>query len=105
MPSNTKNMYISVDTLLSKMEEKFLDSKRKIENGNPYLDSLAEGYTEIEILVHEILLTRPDAVAHIVRCVNCDFRDGKKAGQPNIVCWNMHEDAFCSYCEEKESSE
>lgn len=41
-----------------------------------------------------------DAVP-VVRCKDCIFRDGKTSGQPNIICWNMHEDDFCSYGEKR----
>lgn len=33
----------------------------------------------------------------VVRCDDCIYRDGKTAGQPNILCWQMHVDDFCSY--------
>lgn len=38
-----------------------------------------------------------DAVP-VVRCKDCKFRDGAP-GQPNIICWNMKDDDFCSYGE------
>ena len=41
-----------------------------------------------------------DAV-EVVRCWECKHRDGIP-GQPNIVCWQMHDDDFCSYGERKE---
>lgn len=33
----------------------------------------------------------------VVRCDDCIYRDGKTPGQPNILCWQMHVDDFCSY--------
>lgn len=33
----------------------------------------------------------------VVRCDDCIYRDGKTPGQPNILCWQMHADDFCSY--------
>lgn len=39
----------------------------------------------------------------VVRCKDCKYRDGTP-GQPNILCAQMHEDDFCSYCERKEES-
>lgn len=41
-----------------------------------------------------------DAV-EVVRCLECKHRDGIP-GQPNIVCWQMHDDDFCSYGERKD---
>jgi len=41
-----------------------------------------------------------DAV-HVVRCKDCKFRDGTP-GQPNILCYQMRDDDFCSYGERKE---
>lgn len=41
-----------------------------------------------------------DAV-EVVRCKDCFLRTCKVGGQPNILCWNMHEDDFCSYGERK----
>lgn len=38
-----------------------------------------------------------DAVP-VVRCKDCKFRNGAP-GQPNIICWNMKDDDFCSYGE------
>ena len=42
-----------------------------------------------------------DAVP-VVRCKDCKYRDGTP-GQPNILCYQMHEDDFCSYGEWKDS--
>lgn len=36
-----------------------------------------------------------DAVC-VVRCKDCIYRDGTP-GQPNILCFQMHDDDFCSY--------
>ncbi len=33
----------------------------------------------------------------VVRCDDCIYRDGMFPGQPNILCWQMHVDDFCSY--------
>ena len=41
-----------------------------------------------------------DAV-EVVRCWECKHRDGIP-GQPNIVCWQMHDDDFCSYGKRKD---
>ena len=41
-----------------------------------------------------------DAV-EVVRCKDCKHKDGMP-GQPNIVCWQMHDDDFCSYGERKD---
>ena len=41
-----------------------------------------------------------DAVP-VVRCRECKHKDGMP-GQPNIDCWQMHDDDFCSYGERKD---
>lgn len=42
-----------------------------------------------------------DAVP-VVRCDDCIYRDGKTPGQPNILCWQMHSDDYCSYGTKRE---
>ena len=37
----------------------------------------------------------------VVRCKDCWYRNGTP-GQPNIPCYQMHEDDFCSYGERRE---
>lgn len=44
-----------------------------------------------------------DAV-EVVRCRECKHRDGTP-GQPNIDCWQMHDDDFCSYGERKDGAD
>ena len=44
-----------------------------------------------------------DAV-EVVRCWECKHRDGMP-GQPNIVCWQMHDDDFCSYGKRKDGGD
>lgn len=39
-----------------------------------------------------------DAV-QVVRCKDCIYRDCNREGQPNIICYQMHDDDFCSYGE------
>lgn len=41
-----------------------------------------------------------DAV-EVVRCRDCIYRSGIP-GQPNIDCYQMHDDDFCSYGKKKE---
>ena len=41
-----------------------------------------------------------DAV-EVVWCKDCKHKGGVP-GQPNIVCWQMHDDDFCSYGERKD---
>lgn len=40
-------------------------------------------------------------VVEVVRCKDCKHKDGMP-GQPNIVCWQMHDDDFCSYGKRKD---
>lgn len=43
-------------------------------------------------------------VVEVVRCRECVFFDGTKPGQPNILCFQMHENDFCSYGERKDGA-
>ena len=55
-----------------------------------------------ECWVHDVIAQTDtvDAV-EVVRCKDCKHKDGMP-GQPNIVCWQMHDDDFCSYGERKD---
>lgn len=44
--------------------------------------------------------SKPIDAVKVVRCKDCKYRDGTP-GQPNILCYNMHDDDFCSYGELK----
>lgn len=60
--------------------------------------SWADAYNQFAEDVEEI----PAAdVVEVVRCKDCKHRDGE-LGQPNIVCYQMHDDDFCSYGEWRE---
>lgn len=62
------------------------------ENGNEHFVFGIES-----VLEYVEQLPAVDAVP-VVRCKNCKHRYGAP-GQPNIDCYNMHEDDFCSYGE------
>lgn len=79
-------------------------SKREIHNelrrvGGQYGKCMA---VDKESAVHrcmDALLTLPSAdVAPVVRCRECKHRTGTP-GQPNILCFQMKDDDFCSYGE------
>lgn len=36
-------------------------------------------------------------VAPVVRCKDCIYHSGVFTGQPNIICFQMKDDDFCSY--------
>ena len=74
-------------------------------------DKVAEAIAWLEIydfaLWHDVQecidkVPEVDAVP-VVRCDNCIYRDGKTPGQPNILCWQMHVDDFCSYGTKREA--
>ena len=44
-----------------------------------------------------------DAVP-VVRCRDCVFFSNTKPGQPNILCFQMHEDDYCSYGEREDKN-
>lgn len=58
----------------------------------------------VDDMLDEVECFRPSDVAPVVRCKDCKYRDGTP-GQPNILCAQMHEDDFCSYCERKDGAE
>lgn len=39
----------------------------------------------------------------VTRCKDCKYRDGTP-GQPDIICYNMRDDDFCSCGEPKEGT-
>ena len=43
----------------------------------------------------------PSAQPEIIRCKDCVHYYGEP-GNPNIICFQMHEDDFCSYGERRE---
>ena len=49
----------------------------------------------------EAIRNLPPAQPEIVRCKDCVHYYGKP-GNPNIICFQMHEDDFCSYGERRE---
>ena len=36
-------------------------------------------------------------VAEVVRCKDCIYHSGALPGQPNIICFQMKDNDFCSY--------
>lgn len=74
--------------------------KKFIEDGLNCKDPLkAFGHDVIEILTEIEFAPAVDAV-EVVRCKDCKYRDGTP-GQPNIQCYQMHDDDFCSYGERR----
>ena len=61
---------IDAGELLSKLNPSYKDTVNLIQAGEPHLDSLAEGYTE----VHDLIISSPyvDAV-EVVRCKDCKY--------------------------------
>ena len=53
-------------------------------------------------LIDEILDAPTVDAVPVVRCDDCIYRDGKTPGQPNILCWQMHSDDYCSYGTKRE---
>ena len=52
------------------------------------------------VTVHDIDDAATIDAVPVVRCYECKHRDGE-AGQPNILCYQMHDNDFCSYGEPK----
>ena len=55
-------------------------------------------------LIHNAVDNAPTVDAEVVtRCKDCKYRDGTP-GQPDIICYNMHDNDFCSCGEPKEDT-
>ena len=54
----------------------------------------------IDLVVHHLDRQPTIDAVPVVRCYECKHRDGE-AGQPNILCYQMHDNDFCSYGERK----
>ena len=67
--------------------------------GDDYVSELVEQKKVFDTIVD--VQPTVDAVP-VVRCDDCIYRDGKTPGQPNILCWQMHVDDFCSYGTKRE---
>lgn len=51
--------------------------------------------------VQEVINDLPSAQPEIIRCKDCVHYYGEP-GNPNIICFQMHEDDFCSYRKRRE---
>ena len=82
-------------------------SKDLIDRAQVKESMLKYGFHAPDMTVTEFVedeLTTIDAVP-VVRCRNCKYHSGRIPGQPNIICFQMHEDDFCSYGELKKEVE
>lgn len=83
---------VNVSALLALRDELY-------ENGQITMGGLAK--------LNRLMLDAKDkacAMATVVRCKDCVYRDGTP-GQPNIICHQMHDDDFCSYGQRKETDD
>ena len=81
-------------------------SKDLIDRAQVKESMLKYGFHAPDMTVTEFVedeLTTIDAVP-VVRCRNCKYHSGRIPGQPNIICFQMHEDDFCSHGEPKEDT-
>ena len=62
------------------------------------------GYSEKILAEFDVEHAPAEDVVPVVRCRNCKYHSGRIPGQPNIICFQMHEDDFCSYGEPKEDT-
>lgn len=62
-------------------------------------ETLLMGFVR-SIAIRAIRGVKP-AQPEIIRCKNCVHHYGEP-GNPNIICFQMHEDDFCSYGERRE---
>lgn len=76
-----------------------MEEKRLIDENDVYSLFDKSGFARLHVSDIDTI-PRVDAV-EVVRCLECKHRDGIP-GQPNIVCWQMHDDDFCSYGEPKD---
>lgn len=77
------------------MYRKCIDTDEEIEKGRAKWDSGL--WIRYKVFEDAITLAPTVDAEPVVRCDDCIYRDGKTPGQPNILCWQMHVDDFCSY--------
>lgn len=96
---------ISRCALLKKLEKEHESIRQIYYSLIDYVDkAICKGelgtYARVKRIVEEAPAV--DAV-EVVRCKDCVYRDGTP-GQPNILCYQMHDDDFCSYGERREEN-
>lgn len=80
--------YVDIDDLAERVDKLFArlpENKVINRDGSSYLFEIAKEHLSI----------------NLVHCKDCKFRNATP-GQPNILCYNMKDDDFCSYGEKKE---
>lgn len=79
---------------------KVVDSQAVIDAINSHFGFNIE--EEYGSAVQEVINSLPPAQPEIIRCKDCVHYYGEP-GNPNIICFQMHEDDFCSYGERREN--
>ena len=77
---------------------KVVDSQAAIDAINNHFGFNIE--EEYGSAVQEVINSLPPAQLEIIRCEDCIHYYGEP-GNPNIICFQMHEDDFCSYGERR----
>lgn len=90
--------YISREAAISYIREQSEEMGKAFEELGGESGIYADAYNDLAEGFHRIPTV--DAVP-VVRCKDCIYRDGTP-GQPNIICYQMHDDDFCSYGQRKE---
>jgi hypothetical protein len=100
----TERRLIDANAVPKLFEKKYEETEQRILDGETYLDTLAEGFTEAD----DVILSMPtvDAV-EVVRCKDCIHFDPEKALRTGgIWCayWGTDPDPddFCSFGERRE---
>lgn len=91
--------YIDADILQKLFDEEYKTTRKLIEDGETYLDNLAEGFSEAA----RVIRVAPIAdVQEVVRCKNCRFFDKYDKvedfdGQCVVRDCETDKEEFCSY--------
>ena len=82
---------------------KLIDADKLVEYKASGISDLTEWQQGWNDAIDTIIEEAPAVDAEVVvRCDDCIYRDGKTPGQPNILCWQMHSDDYCSYGTKRE---
>ena len=98
-----KKRLIDANAIPKLFERKFEETEQRILDGETYLDTLAEGFTEAD----DVILVMPtiDAV-EVVRCKDCHFIIDRVDGTHGCYRHFVEDcklDDFCSYGERKDN--
>jgi hypothetical protein len=104
----TEKRLIDANVVPKLFEKKYEETEQRILDGETYLDTLAEGFTEADDVI--LSMATVDAV-EVIRCKECRWYNlelgicnlhSESKGDPNVgYAVGMDPDDFCSYGERR----